>query len=153
MLGSPGQASLPHYSPWQETNERLQRVPTVCTQCGPFCTWWRLTGIRQGLSPRWLSPPGVLKLGLLPILPVGHTGHPASPFSIPLPLQTQGCFACHAFLLLLSFSCNGTCASLLGSIPAWPSICRMIHFSSLFLNLQVPMAWSCSAWACDNPQG
>lgn len=45
-----------HYSPWQEMNEDLQRVSKVCTQCGPFGTWRKLTGAWLGLSPSWLSP-------------------------------------------------------------------------------------------------
>lgn len=102
---------------------------------------WDLAGAESQLA----EPPRVLTLGLLPVLPVGHAKHPAAPFSIPLPRQTQGCFAPRAPLLLLSFSCNRACASLLGSIPAWPSVCTMMHFSSLFPSLQVFMAWSCSA--------
>lgn len=41
---------------------------------------------------------------------MGHADYPAALFSIPLPLQTQGCFARHAaLLLLLSFLRQDLC--------------------------------------------
>lgn len=42
---------------------------------------WDLAGAESQLA----EPPRVLKLGLLPVLPVGHAKRPAAPFSSHCP--------------------------------------------------------------------
>lgn len=105
-------------------------VSQLCIQCGPFCSGWRLTGACQcdTLTCLQLCPPShrPCRLGgaLLTVLPASASEIPATG---PVPPSRA--------------------PSLPGPVYA------EYHLGSLFPSLRASAAQSCSAWACDNPQG